>query len=255
FTPTPAFTASTQGNAVYADGVPITVPGSSLSIHSGALVGLVSVRDNLAPTYQSQLDQIASGLITDFQETDQSATPSQPAQAGIFTNGSSLTVPSTGTVTPGLAATIQVASSVNPTTGNPALLRDGGISSNGAAPYVYNPVPGQTGYSDRLNQLISNLSQPLTFDANAGAGTQASVTDYASSSASWLGTQVNQASTAASYSAAVQSTASTALSNATGVNLDTELSNMLALEQSYQASAKLLNTVNTLYTALFAAIQ
>ncbi|MGB8737530.1 MAG: flagellar hook-associated protein FlgK, partial [Rhodomicrobium sp.] len=42
FTPTPAFTASTQGNAVYADGVPITVPGSSLSIHSGALVGLVS---------------------------------------------------------------------------------------------------------------------------------------------------------------------------------------------------------------------
>ena len=255
FTPTPAFTASTQGNAVYADGVPITVPGSSLSIHSGALVGLVSVRDNLAPTYQSQLDQIASGLITDFQETDQSATPSQPAQAGIFTDGGSLTVPSTGAVTPGLAATIQVASSVNPTTGNPALLRDGGISSNGAAPYVYNPVPGQTGYSDRLNQLISNLSQPLTFDANAGAGTQASVTDYASSSASWLGTQVNQASTAASYSAAVQSTASTALSNATGVNLDTELSNMLALEQSYQASAKLLNTVNTLYTALFAAIQ
>ncbi|MGO9808596.1 MAG: flagellar hook-associated protein FlgK, partial [Rhodomicrobium sp.] len=191
FTPTPAFTASTQGNAVYADGVPITVPGSSLSIHSGALVGLVSVRDNLAPTYQSQLDQIASGLITDFQETDQSATPSQPAQAGLFTDGGSLTVPSTGAVTPGLAATIQVASSVNPTTGNPALLRDGGISSNGAAPYVYNPVPGQTGYSDRLNQLISNLSQPLTFDANAGAGTQASVTDYASSSASWLGTQVN----------------------------------------------------------------
>ena len=81
------------------------------------------------------------------------------------------------------------------------------------------------------------------------------MTGYASASASWLGTEVNQASTAGNYSAAVQNTASTALSNATGVNLDTELSNMLALEQSYQASAKLLNTVNTLYTALFSSVQ
>ena len=66
---------------------------------------------------------------------------------------------------------------------------------------------------------------------------------------------MSQASNAASYSTAVQSAASTALSNATGVNLDTELSNMLALEQSYQASAKLINTVNTLYSSLFSAIQ
>ena len=82
FQQSPALTAGTQGQAVYADGVPITVPGSSLSIHSGALVGLVTVRDNLAPTYQKQLDEIARGLITDFQETDQSASPSQPPQAG-----------------------------------------------------------------------------------------------------------------------------------------------------------------------------
>ena len=158
-------------------------------------------------------------------------------------------------MTPGLAANIQVASSVNISTGNPSLLRDGGISSSGAAPYVYNPVSGQTGYSDRLNELVSNLSQPLTFDTSAGAGTEASVTGYAAASASWLGTQANQASAAASYSAAVQSSASGALSNTTGVNLDTELSHMLALEQSYQASAKLMSTVSMLYAALFQAIQ
>jgi flagellar hook-associated protein 1 FlgK len=208
----------------------------------------------VATTYQSQLDQIAGGLISAFQETDQSATPSQPAQAGLFTNGGSLLVPPTATITAGLAANIQVASTVNPTTGNPTLLRDGGISSNGAAPYVYNPSPGQTGYTGRLNLLITSLSQPQTFDANAGAGTQASVTDYAAASASWLGVQASQASNAASYSKAVQSAASSALSNATGVNLDTELSNMLALEQSYQASAKLLSTVSSLYTALFQAV-
>jgi flagellar hook-associated protein 1 FlgK len=255
FQQTPAFAASTQGNAVYVDGVPVTAQGSPFTVQSGALAGLVSVRDSLAVTYQSQLDQIASGLITAFQETDQSGTPTQPEQAGLFTNGGSLTVPSTSTVTAGLAANIQVAPSVNISTGNPSLLRDGGISSNGAAPYVYNPVSGQTGYADRLNQLVLNLSQPLTFDTSAGAGTEASVTDYASASASWLGTQANQASAAASYSAAVQSSASSALSNTTGVNLDTELSQMLALEQSYQASAKLMSTVSSLYAALFQAIQ
>ena len=251
FTPTTSFFASTQGNAVYADGVPITDSGSSMSITSGALAGLVQVRDNLAVTYQTQLDEVARGLVTDFQETDQSTTPTQPAQAGLFTNGSSLTVPPAGVAVPGLAATIQVSANA---ISDPSLLRDGGISSNGAAPYVYN-TGGGTGYSTRLTQLITNLSNPMAFDASADAGTGISETDFAAASASWLGMQVNQASSAASYSAAVQSSASTALSNATGVNLDNEMSKMLELEQSYQASAKLLNTVNTLYASLFAAIQ
>jgi flagellar hook-associated protein 1 len=255
FQQTAAYSASTQGNAVYVDGVPVTVQDSPFKVQSGALAGLVEVRDSLATTYQSQLDQIASGLISAFQETDNSATPTLPAQAGLFTNGVDLAVPSTATVTQGLAASIQVASSVDISSGNPSLLRDGGISSSGAAPYVYNPAPGETGYSGRLNQLVSNISQTQTFDSSADAGSEASVADYASASASWLGTQANQASNAASYSAAVQSTASGALSNATGVNLDTELSHMLALEQSYQASAKLMSTVSMLYSALFAAIQ
>ena len=255
FSSTANFSAATQGQAVYADGVPITAQGSPLAIHTGRLAGLVSVRDNLAVTYQKQLDEVARGLITNFQETDQSANPTQPNQAGLFTNAGSLTVPAAGVAVPGLAENIQVASSVDLTTGNPELLRDGGISSNGAAPYVYNPVPGQAGYTSRLTELITNLSQSLTFDGSAGAGTQTSVTNYAASSASWLGTQVSQASTAASYSTAVQNTSSTALSNATGVNLDNELSKMLELEQSYQASAKLLTSINSLYSSLFAAIQ
>jgi flagellar hook-associated protein 1 len=253
FQQTPAFVASTQGNAVYVDGIPIT--GSSFAVQGGALAGMVSIRDSVAPTYQSQLDQIAGGLIQDFQETDQSGTvPPATPLAGLFTNGGSTTLPSLNPGTQGLAENIQVAATVNTATGNPSLLRDGNISNGGSA-YVYNPSPGQTGYTARLNQLITNLSQPLTFDPSAGAGSQLSVTDYAAASASWLGVQASQASNAASYSKAVQSTASAALSNATGVNLDTELSNMLALEQSYQASAKLLNTVGSLYSALFAAIQ
>ncbi len=253
FAPTAGYSASTLGNAVYVDGVPVT-GGSAMPIRSGALAGLADVRDNLATTYQNQLDEVARGLITDFDETGPNN--DQTPQAGLFTNGGSLTIPpdptvANSTITAGLASTIQVAAYA---ISNPTSLRDGGISTSGQGLYVYN-TSGDTGYSTRLTQLISNLSQPMPFYTNADAGTNMSVTNFTAASASWLGTQVNQASTAASYSAAVQSSASTALSNATGVNLDTELSNMLSLEQSYQASAKLLTTVDALYTSLFAAIQ
>jgi len=251
FEATNAFAASTQGNAVYVDGVPVTASGASYEIKSGKLAGLVEVRDDLAVTYQDQLDEIARGLITAFQETDQSASGTGSAQAGLFTDSGSLVVPTSGTVSEGLAARISLASSVIAT---PTLLRDGGISTNGAAPYVYNPSPGQSGYTDRLDGLVDSLSSKMTFDTSAGAGTSISLSDYAAASASWLGVKSQSASSTAAYSATVKSTAATALSNATGVNLDSELSKMLALEQSYAASAKLVSAVDQMFSDLLNAI-
>jgi flagellar hook-associated protein 1 FlgK len=245
FQATAIYGANTTGNAVYADGVPITAQGSSLSIQSGALVGYVKVRDSLAVTYQSQLDEIARGLITAFQETDQAGVGA-PDAAGLFTDSGSTVPPAAVTLSPGLAARLQLAALSSSTQ-----VRDGGIAGSD---YVYN-TNGDSGYSKRLTELISNISQTQQFDASAGAGTQATLSNYASASVSWLGAQVNQASAAASYSTAVQASASTALSNATGVNLDTEMSNMLALEQSYQASAKLITSIEAMYSALFAAIR
>ncbi|WKW50646.1 flagellar hook-associated protein FlgK [Rhodomicrobium lacus] len=244
------FTASTQGNAVYVDGVPVTTSGASYEIKSGRLAGLVEVRDDLAVTYQDQLDEIARGLITAFQETDQSGGGGSP-QAGLFTDAGSLVVPTSGTVSEGLSSRISVAASVVAT---PTLLRDGGISTNGADPYVYNPTPGETGYTDRLNELVSGLKTAQAFDPVAGAGTSLSLADYAAASASWLGVKSQAASSTAAYSATVKSTAATALSNATGVNIDTELSKMLALEQSYGASAKLVSAVDQMFSDLLNAI-
>jgi flagellar hook-associated protein 1 FlgK len=45
-----------------------------------------------------------------------------------------------------------------------------------------------------------------------------------------------------------------ALSNATGVNLDDEMSRLLDLEHAYQASAKLIATIDNLYQMLFQAV-
>ena len=46
----------------------------------------------------------------------------------------------------------------------------------------------------------------------------------------------------------------TALSNAVGVNLDDEYAQQLQLEQSYQASSKLITVVNSMFQTLLDAV-
>ena len=48
--------------------------------------------------------------------------------------------------------------------------------------------------------------------------------------------------------------ATQALTSATGVNMDDELSRMLDIEHSYQASAKLISAIDQMFTVLFQAI-
>jgi flagellar hook-associated protein 1 FlgK len=62
-----------------------------------------------------------------------------------------------------------------------------------------------------------------------------------------------QASTAADSKEALATRTAEALSNQTGVNVDTEMSLMLDLEHTYQASARILNTVNQMLDALLQA--
>jgi flagellar hook-associated protein 1 len=253
FTPTTMLTAGASGNAVVADGVPITGSTSPMAIQSGALAGLASLRDTTAPQYQAQLDQIANGLVNAFAETDQTAPGTNPLP-GLFTfSGFSGTMPVPTAVPLGLAGQIAVNASVDPSQGgNANLLRDGNISGGGAN-YVYNST-GASSFTTRIQQMISQMSATQTFDPAAGAGTTHSLTDYASASVSWVQGQYQGATEQANYSSTLATTASQALSSATGVNLDAETSRMLSLENSYQTSAKLLSTVNTMFSSLLNAV-
>jgi flagellar hook-associated protein 1 FlgK len=257
FTPTANLTAGATGNPVTVDGVPITGPSSPMAIQSGALAGLATLRDTTAPQYQSQLDQIASGLVNAFAETDQSgsATPG-PALPGLFTYAgfsSTTGLPTATSVPAGLAGQISVNASVNPADGGDAtLLRDGDISGGGAN-YTYNTT-GAAGYTTRIQQMISQLSAPQSFDPAAGAGSSSSLTAYASASVGWLQGQYQQASEQATSTSAVATAASQALSNANGVNLDNETSQMLSLENSYGTTAKLLTTVDNMFASLLTAV-
>jgi flagellar hook-associated protein 1 FlgK len=242
------------GSPVMLNGQPITGANANNQIQSGAIVGLVQLRDQIAPEYQTQLDQLSGTLVTAFQETDQSTTnPGLPPLPGLFTAQGLNGVPPASQWA-GLANTITVNASVDPAqSGNAFLLRDGGISDTANADYTYN-TNNYAGYTGRLAQYNSALQAPATFSASGGIGQTGSLLSYAESSVSWLQSTNQLASNGASYQTSLQTQATAALNNATGVNLDAQLTNMLTIESSYQASAKLVTTVNTMLNALLTSV-
>ncbi|AYG58116.1 flagellar hook-associated protein FlgK [Rhizobium jaguaris] len=246
FTPTNSYTDGTVGNNVYIDGVALDPGQGANTTAQGSLQAALQVRDDVAPTYQKQLDEIARGLVTMFSE--KSSDPSKPTLPGLF-NWSGGTVPTDSTAVAGMAGTI----AVNPKLitsqgGDPTLLRDGGINNDpsGTPPdtsYTVN-TSGDSGYSDLLDSYVTGMDAKMDFDPNAGSDTNASIMNYASDSIGWLEGQRSSANTAAENTSAALSRSSEVYSNQTGVNLDEELTLMMDIEQSYKAGTKILNAVN-----------
>lgn len=243
------FSAALNGNAIFVDGAPLAAGQGAVTTGSGSLQAHLQIRDEYAPMMQNQLDEIARGLVAVFAETDQSATPTLPDMPGLFTwSGGS--VPTAGTLTPGIAATLMVNPAVRTSmAGNPALLRDGGI--NGAA-YVANSTGGAS-FSALIDSYVQKLDQPMAFDAAANLGSTASLVGFASDSIGWLEQNRSDATNASETKDAYQFRTLEALSNDTGVSLDEEMSLLLELEQSYKASARLLAAVDEMLRALLAA--
>ncbi len=255
FTPTNVYTAGTTGNAVFIDGVAVTGAASVMPLQSGKIAGLAQLRDKAAVTYQDQLDEVARGLINDFKESDQGPPPTLPDRPGLFTYPGFPVMPPAATVLVGLAGTISVAASVDPSAvpaGNPNLLRDGGIGGP-PANYIYNPT-GMPGYSTRLQQLVDSLDVPQPFDPSTLINPNGSVIDFASSSASWIEQQAKSVNASVQYQNTLLDRSNTALSNVNGVNMDDEMSFMLQVERTYTASSKLITAVDGMINNLLAAV-
>jgi flagellar hook-associated protein 1 FlgK len=251
FQPQATYAAGTPGNSVYIDGIPVVTGTGGNTDAGGKIAGLVQLRDQVAGTMQTQLDEIARGLITTFAETDGSG-GALPPLAGLFTWPGGPAIPPAGIAIGGLAGQI----SLNPAYdsdagGNSVLLRDGG--ANGAA-YVHNTTGGSS-YSDLLISLSQLLDQPIAFDAAADIGTAQSVSDFSSSAISWFEGTRKDASAAVQAKEALAARTAEALSNSTGVNVDTEMSLLLELEHTYQASARLIKAVDDMLQSLLGALR
>lgn len=242
FEPTQSYAASTVGNKVYIDGVAVNMGSGSTTNAQGSMASLLQIRDDIAPTFQSQLDEVARGLVNLYQED---------GNPGLFVwtqaNGTAGGVPPAGTVIDGIAGTIAINDRVVTSKGgDPMRLRDGNIN---AASTPANPT-GSSGYTAELDRLYTAMDSGIAFDPTTGLDSNVSILTYATNSLGWLEQNRSNATTAAENTSAAAARTDEAYSNETGVNLDEELTLLLDIEQSYKAATKILNAVDEMLKAL-----
>ncbi|RWX77024.1 flagellar hook-associated protein FlgK [Neorhizobium lilium] len=239
-----------KGSAIYIDGVELGAGKNSDSTAQGSLQAFLQLRDEIYPTYQDQLDEIARGLVSMFSE--KSGADSVP---GLFGPASGSVAdydpepnynpsPDTPQVIHGLAGLITVnQAAIN----DPSKLRDGSIAGD-----TQNP-DGASGFSTLLNQYVAGFETARDFDPAAQIGNSASILDYSTDSVGWAEEYRSGATNASETTSAMLSRSTEAYSNSTGVNLDEELILLLDVEQSYKAASKLLSTIDDMLGALMEA--
>ncbi|WP_108662731.1 flagellar hook-associated protein FlgK [Acuticoccus kandeliae] len=220
FQPTSVYTPSTIGGVVYVDGLAITGDTAPMPSRSGSILGHATVRDEIAPTYQLQINEMARVLTEVFED----------GTGSLFVNGGP----------PDYAGTIAVAPDVDPTQGGSVEnLRDG----------TGNPT-GLAAYADRLMQLGEDLTAIQTFDPTAELIATGTLQNFATGSIGWIEGLRADTSRQVDIERAILLRASDALASETGVNLDDEYANQLLIERHFAASSSLFNIIDEMFQTL-----
>lgn len=254
FTPTQDFESGALGGAVFIDGVNVTGPGKSMSVLSGKLAGAIQTRDVVVPQTLLQLDQIALSLVSAFSEEAVNDNSQAPRLAGLFSFGQNFLLTGAEPVSDA-SKFITVNSNVDPSRGGLLTrLRDGGISAPGDIRYSRNPS-GAADYAGVLIEKLGDMASRRPVDQSLGFGSELTVSELGQGVLSALGAKVvNSENEAAQLNVTADGFAAF-LSNATGVNLDDELSRLLQIENSYRATTKIISAVDSLYQSLFDAVR
>ncbi|MEM7694947.1 MAG: flagellar hook-associated protein FlgK [Pseudomonadota bacterium] len=219
FDRTAIYTPGAVGGEVRVDGLAVTGPNTPMASTTGSIVGNAYVRDTIAATYQLQMDEIARELTDIFDDPPGSLFTSTP---------------------PNSAGTIAINAAVDPAQGGTVeALRDGSGNAGGNA-----------FFADRMLTVSAALDTPTTFDPATELPDNASLMTFATQSAGWLEGQRLTVEDQVLTESAILRTASDSLSRITGVNLDDEYAQQLAIERSFSASSRLIGVIDELFVEL-----
>jgi flagellar hook-associated protein 1 FlgK len=239
------------GGLLTIDGVPFS--GAAASRIGGKIGGLLQVRDEISISFGRQIDEIARGLITTFAESDQSATPTLPSIAGLFTWSGGPALPPGGVVADGIAMSIRLNPNADPSQGGSlARIRDGGIGDPSEPDYIYN-AGGSAGFSQRLRDLVAGLSEVQAFDPATGLSSSKSLLSLATESAGWIEDRRSYTSDRLADREVLGERALNAWQGQVGISLDEEMTSLMAIERSYQATARLISTVDQMFQSILRA--
>lgn len=231
-------TGQTGGlSAVTVDGQPIAMS------QNGDLAGQLQLRDTVLPQFATQLDAIAGNLITAFQQADPTVAA---GQTGLFTAGGAAVDPSNPAQLPGVAASIAVNSSVVPSEGGQSyrIVAGAQASSQGAA-------------SDNsvVVGFLQALQQSQSYGASTGLPSSMTLSNAVSQVAgAQQATLTNWTSINTSRTSQAQA-AQAAVSNQTGVNVDDQLQRLMVVQQTYEASTEIMQTVTQMFNSLNQMVQ
>jgi flagellar hook-associated protein 1 FlgK len=262
--------ANAAPGASYAGG---TLPAVMLNgrdvtrqVPGGQLGAEIALRDTTLPTYQAELDEFSQSLASRF------------AAQGLclFTDPAgvvpSVSAPPVQSAYVGFAGTIQVNPAV---VANPSLVRDGtqavAGSASGTSAFTPNPAGGPAGFSTLISRILNfalgpnaqtGVPQPapnLTGLGPAGMlsapfGAPQALSDFASS---LVGSQAQDSAIVSSElqtANAVQTSLTSKLAVETGVNMDTEMASVVALQNAYGINARVISVAQAMWTQLLNAV-
>ncbi len=175
-------------------------------------------------------------------------TDSGGPQLPFFTDGN---LPYTGAInqygsqTTGLAGRIAV---------NPKLLADP------SRLVIYNTSPvtpsGDTTRTDFILSQLNNSTQLYSADTGVGSAKtpfKGTIVSFTQQFTAMQGDAASAAESMADGQSVVVATLQNKMSQTSGVDLDTEMANLMALQNAYSANARVMSTVNSMYQSLLQA--
>jgi flagellar hook-associated protein 1 FlgK len=237
----PAQTSGTNSQTV---GVDLSAGMSSVVAQLNAALGSNLQFSNPSGTVLQVLNAGSGNTVNSLSATSTATSlTSGSAQLPLFTDGDNPitgAITADGSQTTGLAGRIEV---------NPALVN----SPSSLVAYASTTASGD---ATRPNFILNQMTQAtLTFSADTGLGSATSpysgtLTQYMSQVMS----QQSQAATAATNLQQGQDSVVSALqqrfNDQSGVNIDTEMSNLIALQNAYGANARVMTTVEQMMQTL-----
>ncbi|QCO55915.1 flagellar hook-associated protein FlgK [Pseudorhodobacter turbinis] len=211
--------------------------GSNGPLSGGSMGAQFAIRDELATSAQTELDAMARDLITRFQELDP-----DPLRLGLFTDrGDTFTddIALMETQEIGISARINLNAAVDPAEGGELWrLRDG----------LY-ATPGPVGESALFTSMQAALNETREIESGQFAGSSRSLSGFSGQLLSAAATERLSVELEAGFAAARTNTLK-GLELEGGVDTDSELQDLLLVEQAYAANAKVIQTADDMIQIL-----
>ncbi|MGB7097295.1 MAG: flagellar hook-associated protein FlgK [Xanthobacteraceae bacterium] len=205
---------------------------------------------NPSGTVLQALNNGSSNVVNSLSATSTlTSLTSGSAQLPLFTDGNedqpiTGAITASGSQTTGLAGTIEV---------NPAVV----ASPSSLVAYAANTTSGDPTRPDFLVNQMTNAG--LTYSPTTGIGTQDA--PYTGTLTNYMSQVVSQQSQAANAATNLQQGQDTVLSalqqsfnDQSGVNIDTQMSNLIALQNAYGANARVMTTIQEMMTTLLQVV-